>query len=239
MGNTGTALQGLESLTSNAAGIVNITTPAAGVYYQEHFLNTDIGTKGFLVAVPSKLGVFGLHASNYGIGGTYSELKAGVSYAKAFGHHLYTALTVNYHQISVTNYGDSKAYSLDVGLQYRIDPNWLIGVLLANPGYAAYDYSVYAVIPVQLRLGTSYQLHDGLTLTADVERILYRQKTDVRTGLEYKPSAFVSFRGGIGFNEFTQFCGFGLLYKKMLLDIAAVIHPRLGVSPQLLLTYAF
>jgi len=239
MGNTGVALQGLASLTANAAGLAVLTTPMAGVYYQEHALNTDIRTQGALIAVPSKLGVFGAHLSNYGIRRAYGELKAGITYAKDFGGHFFSALTVNYHQLRINNYGGSQTYSVDVGLQYRIRTNWIVGARLANPGYASYDYSVYAVIPVQFSLGTSYKLHDDLLLTSDLERVLYRKKTDFRTGLEYKPSQLISLRGGLGVNEFTQFCGFGLYYQKMILDLAAVIHPRLGVAPQLFLAYAF
>uniref|UniRef100_F4C1Y0 Outer membrane protein beta-barrel domain-containing protein n=1 Tax=Sphingobacterium sp. (strain 21) TaxID=743722 RepID=F4C1Y0_SPHS2 len=239
MGGTGNALQGVEGLTSNVAGIGSMTASRAGIYHQEHFLNTDIRTQGLLLAVPTKLGVFGSHISNYGIKDAYSELKANLSYAKRFGPQLSIGLALNYHQLQLREYGKNQAFSADVGLQFQVKPFWVIGARVANPGYASYNYSAYSVIPVIIGVGTSYQFHPNLLITADSEKVLYRDKVDFRTGLEYKPISWMSFRGGIGLNEFSQFCGFGFVYHKMILDLATVIHHRLGLSPQLLLAYAF
>jgi len=239
MGNTGTALQGLESLTANAAGIAELSAPTVGVYYQQHFLSTSIRTQGALLALPTKWGVVGMNLMDYGIRQTYSELQARATYARHFGHRLYAALTVAYHQLHVHQYGTSRAYTVDVGLQYRIQPDWLVGVQLSNPAQAAYDYSLYAVIPVYLRIGTSYRLHQHLLVTADLEKVLYRKKNDARAGLEFQPNDWIRIQGGIGLNELTQFCGFGASYKHTIFQLTAVVHSRLGVSPQLFLAYAF
>ncbi|MEH6306601.1 hypothetical protein RYH73_13170 [Olivibacter sp. CPCC 100613] len=239
MGNTGNALQGVEGLTSNVAGISSLTEVRAGIYHQAHFFNADIRTQGLLLAIPTGLGVFGSQITNYGIKDAYGEFKANFSYAKRFGPQLSIGLAMNYHQLQLSAYGKSQSFSVDVGLQLQVKPTWTIGARFANPGYASYDYDTYAVIPVIIGLGTSYQVHTNLLVTADTEKILYRDKIDFRTGLEYKPISWMSFRGGIGLNEFSQFCGFGLVYNKMNLDLATVIHHRLGLSPQLLLAYAF
>lgn len=239
MGNTGNALQGIEGLTSNIAGMSAMSESKVGLYHQEHFLSADIRTQGLMLAIPTKLGVFGSHISNYGIKQAYSELKANVGYAKQFGKQLSIGLAINYHQLQLYTYGKNNTFSVDVGLQFRVTPSWLIGARVVNPGYASYDYSTYAVIPVIVGVGTSYQLHANLLVTADSEKVLYRNKMDFRTGLEYKPISWMSFRGGIGLNEFSQFCGLGFIYHKMVLDIATVVHHRLGLSPQLFLAYVF
>ncbi|GAA4806194.1 hypothetical protein GCM10023231_39250 [Olivibacter ginsenosidimutans] len=238
MGNTGIALQGLESLSANAAGLAALDQSAVALYYQGHYV-ANTRTQGLLMAIPTHIGTFGVYLNQYGISGVYVERTVGATYAISFGQRLYTALTLNYHQLRITNYDSKQTYSVDVGLQYRIQDNWWVGAKLANPGYAAYDDALYAVIPVQLSFGTSYRVHQGLLLTGDMERLLYRKKTDVRTGLEYQLASWIYFRGGLGFDEFSQFCGLGLRHRKMTFDLATIIHPQLGFAPQLFLAYAF
>lgn len=239
MGNTGTALQGVGALTSNPAGISTIKKFQAGLYYQEHFLNTDISTKGGLLVLPTKYGVFGTHVSNYGIAGTYGDFRLGGTYSRLFGKQFSTSLTTNYHQLQIDKYGGSKAVSVDVGMQYAINGHWLIGAHMANIGRVDYDRSVNTTIPTHFRLGSSYNVHSNLLVTADVERSLMTKTLDVRSGLEYKPITWICFRGGLSIYELKQFCGFGVFYNNLLLDMATVIHPRLGLSPQMFLAYAF
>lgn len=239
MGNTGTALQGLESLTSNNAGIAGLSTATAGAYFQTHTQYRAIRNIGLLVAIPSSLGTLGLQVSRYGMQDIYRETKAGLSYAKSFGHHLFASIRANYQELHLAHDGKGTAYSFDVGLQYQIRQKWWLGAYVTNPLSAAYNYATYAVIPIEMRLGASYHLHTGLTLTADIEKVLYKQKTDLRTGIEYKPNAWLCLRGGMSASDFTQFCGVGLSYRKVILDMAATVHTHLGLSPQILLAYAF
>lgn len=239
MGNTGTALQGAGALSSNPAGITVLEKPQVGLYHQEHLLNTDISTKGGLFVLPTRYGVFGMHLSSYGITGTYGDLKLGTTYARPFGRYFSTSLTLNYHQLRIDKYGGSEAYSVDVGIQYLITAYWLIGAHWANLGRTAYDRTVNATIPTHLRIGTSYNVHTNLLVTADFEQIWNKKAVDARSGLEYKPINWLSFRGGLSIRDLKRFCGFGVFYNNLLLDMATIIHPRLGLSPQMFLAYAF
>jgi hypothetical protein len=239
MGNTGTALGGVAALTSNPAGVTCLAKPQAGLYYQEHLLNADIRTKGGLVVLPTKYGVFGTHLSSYGITGVYGDFKLGMTYARLFGRDFSTSLTFNYHQLRIDKYGGSEAYSVDLGVQYFITECWLVGAHWANLGRTAYDRRANTTIPTHLRFGSSYNVHKNLLVTADIEQIRSTKGIDARSGLEYKPIAWLCFRGGVSMRDLKRFCGFGVFYNNLLLDMATIIHPRLGLSPQMFLAYAF
>ncbi|QNL49159.1 DNA-binding protein [Olivibacter sp. SDN3] len=239
MGNTGTALQGLSALTSNPAGLITLKKLEVGTYYQAHFMQSDIRYQGAVVAKPTKLGVLGAHVSDYGITGTYSELKLAASFARHFGQLLATAVTVNYNQLRIDKYGGDQLFSVDIGLQCYLNTNWTVGVHMSNVGNVKYHNTAHAAVPAQVKLGTGYRVNTNLLLTADVDKIISTERVDVRAGLEYLPISWISFRGGLAVDEFKQFCGIGLFFKGIFLDMAMVIHPKLGLSPQTFIAYAF
>jgi len=239
MGNTGTALQGIGSLTSNPAGLSSLKTAQVGSYYQSSFLNNDIRTIGAVLALPTALGVFGVQFSNYGVSRLYADIKASLVFSRSFGSKLAVGTAFNYHQLQINRYGTSKAYSVDLGVQYMFTPQWIIGAHVANFGNASYDETAQAIIPVYCRLGTSYRVHDRLLFSADAEQLFYGQHVDFRTGIEYGISRQFYFRGGLAFHEIKQFFGFGLQIKGLSCDFATMVHPRLGLSPQLFVAYAF
>jgi hypothetical protein len=70
---------------------------------------------------------------------------------------------------------------------------------------------------------------------------IYRlsENFDANVGIEYSLVEYLKLRGGISFNHFQQYAGFGIDYQNFLFDVAAILHPRLGVSPQIALSYVF
>lgn len=239
MGNTGAALGGHDALTNNQAGIVDVERITAALYHQEHFFSTDVSTDGLIAVIPSRLTHVGLHLRNYGIPSVYSDLKAGFSMAKAFGPQLALALTLNYHQLQINQYGSSRTVSGEVGLQYRVNGLWALGAHLANPGNAAFSREANAPVPAHLRLGSSLRFSSKLLFTTDFEQQLHYSRFNVRIGLEYLPLNWISLRSGLQLHELKHFCGFGLLLNQIQLDMSAVIHPHLGIAPQIALAYAF
>jgi hypothetical protein len=77
-----------------------------------------------------------------------------------------------------------------------------------------------------------------LLITTEFEKVL-NANADFKAGVEYKLIKIVALRGGISVNPFKQFAGFGINYKKVLVDFAVASHPVLGYSPQIALGYEF
>lgn len=237
MGYTGTALQGIYSLTANPAGLTGMEHPTANVSYQHHFLTTDITTQTALLGVPTRLGMFGLALNRYGLQGAYDESKAGFAYAKSFGPRFSAAMFLNYHQLRIPNYGSNHTFSMDMGLQYQAADYLHVGVHYANVGNTAYDNDAYGVIPSFIRIGASYRL-DKVVIASDAA---YQSNglLDGHFGVEYGLVETLYLRGGLSFNPMQQYAGFGVVWRNLVFDAAATIHPRLGTSPQIGVCYAF
>lgn len=237
MGNTGTALQGIYSLTANPAGLIGLEHLTAGLGYQYHFWATDITTQTALLGVPTRLGVFGLSASRYGLKDAYDDVKIGFSFAKAFGPQFSIGLSGYYHQLFIPNYWNQTSLSVDVGVQYRFANAAMIGLHYANVGGANYGAEIAGILPAYVRAGVSYPLDLVIVVAEGV--YTFEQSLGGRFGVEYTIGDLFSLRGGISINPMQQFGGFGVYWRRFTLDVAATFHPRLGTSPQIGICYAF
>lgn len=237
MGNAGVAIQDIWTLKNNAAGITSLENITFALAYENRFSVKELSTKSAAIAIPLKKYTLGASFQSYG-SPVYQELKSGLSFAKAFGENFSTALTLNYHQLSIQNYGNTNTFSFQVGFQYQIFKNFWIAAHAANPNKSQYTETESNTLPALYQIGASYTFSDKLLLTSEVEQVL-NGKLDFKTGLEYKIAPFLALRGGTSVNTFQQFGGFGIIYQKINLDFAISSHPVLGYSPQIAVGYAF
>lgn len=238
MGNTGTALQGINSLTANQAGLAGLERAIVELRYQNHFFDADIHSQAVLLAVPTRLGVFGVAAHRYALAGAFAETKAGLAYTRLFGPRMAVAMAFHYHQLRIPNYGGSQAFSVDVGMQYRVSPALAVGLHYANPGKLGYGVDAFSVVPSEIRAGVAYQFADVVTVAADLAYLL-DERLDPRLGLEYKLVPWLCFRGGLSVNPMQQYAGFGVQWEQFAFDFSTAFHPRLGMSPQIAIAYVF
>lgn len=237
MGSTGTALEGIYSLTANPAGLVGVERLTASVNYQHHFFSPDVTTQAALLGLPTRLGVFGLALCRYGLKGVYSDTEAGFSFGRRFGPQFSAGLSVNYHQLHIPAYLNVSSLSMDVGMQYRFRKGGAIGLQYTNVGQATYGLEVYGAIPAYLKAGISYPL-PGIMAVAE---LVYRLTNTLggHFGVEYNIGDLVYLRGGLSVNPLQRYAGFGLRWQHFMFDAAATFHPRLGTTPQIGLCYAF
>lgn len=238
MGNASVALTGVWANNANAAGIAAVVTPTFAVGYENKFTIKDLSSKTVVGVAPLK-NHYKLGASFQSYGNpTYSINKSGLSLAKAFGKNLYTAITLNYHQINIENYGNSRSFSVEAGMQLEALPNFWIGAHVANPNQSKFADNSEQLIPAHLKFGVAFVMSNKLLISTEFEKVLDAQM-DFKVGLEYKIVEFLALRGGISANTFKQYGGFGLNYQKFNLDFSVSSHPILGYSPQIAIGYAF
>lgn len=236
MGATGTALQEIYSLTANPAGLTALVRTTAHIAHQYHFLSAEITSQTALLGIPTRLGSFGLAAHRYGLQGTYDEIRAGFAYAKRFGRELSLAVRINVHQLGISDYGTTRTFSADMGLQYHTPQGLIIGLHYQNVGGLNYDDG-YGTIPSSVRLGASYRL-DKVTVTSDVVYDRFHA-TNAHLGLEYAIISSLLLRGGLSVHPLQQHAGFGLAWGRMIVDVTATFQHYLGMSPQIGISYAF
>ncbi|TCK84812.1 PorV/PorQ family protein [Albibacterium bauzanense] len=238
MANAATALNDVYSLGSNQAGIASLKRSELAFAFQEHNYSTNVRSIAAFLVFPSNIGVFGLYANNYSLSQNFNELRTGLTLSRLLTSKLAISGTLNYNQLSISDYGINRTLSFDLGFQYRLSEDWVLGVHLNNPAaYVTVKKSSYNV-PAQIRLGTSYVLSDQILLAIDSEYDL-DDYFDFRFGLEYSIINRVNLRGGTSLLPFKQYMGAGIDFNKISVDAASSFHPQLGISSQLSLNYAF
>ncbi|HET8829339.1 MAG TPA: hypothetical protein VFM79_08345 [Pelobium sp.] len=237
LGTAGVAIQDVWSAKKNQAGIAALKNPTVSAGYENRFGVKELSTKSAVFALPLKSYSIGAAFQTYGVD-SYNEVKTGLSLAKSFGPKLLIGVGLNYHQLDITNYGNAKTISIEVGLQYQIFPKLWLASHIANPNQSKYNDGTDQVIPAHIQFGGTYIFSDQLLITSEFEKVLDSQ-ADFKTGIEYKVVEFVALRGGISVNPFKQYAGFGVNYRKVNIDFAVASHPVLGYSPQISLGYEF
>ena len=237
MGNAGVALQDVWAAQKNQAGLANLNKAMIAFGYENRFSVKELSTQSAVFAIPFKKITIGAAFQSYGVD-AYKEIKTGLSLAKSFGPKLLVAINLNYHQLKIENYGSSKSFSVEVGLQYEAFPHLWLGTHISNPNQSKYGINSEQIIPAHIQFGANYIFSNQLMISSEVEKILDAQ-ADFKAGLEYKVVKIVALRGGISVNPFKQYVGFGINYEKLNIDFSVASHPVLGYSPQIAVGYAF
>jgi hypothetical protein len=237
LGNAGVALQDVWSVKNNQAGIADIKKPILAAGYENRFGVKELSTQAAVFSMPIKNYAIGAAFNSYGVS-DYREIKTGVTLAKSFGPKLFLAIGLNFHQLKITNYGNANAFSVDVGVQYKVLPKLWLGSHISNPNQTKYGENTDQIIPTHIQFGANYIFSGQLLITTEIEKILDAQ-ADFKAGIEYKLIKFIALRGGISVNPFKQFAGFGINYQRVNIDFAVASHPVLGYSPQVALGYEF
>lgn len=238
MGNNGASTADIWSLQANPAGITGITAPTISLNYIKHLFSNEISTQAFAAVLPLRNNFLGLSFQRYGFS-AYNEMKIGFAYAKKFHKQLAIALNINYFQIKIDNYGSSNGFSVDIGVIYHYNEQLTFGAFSGNPSQQKYSSKeIEAKIPSSINVGATYKASDKLLIATTVAKIL-KEPIDVKIGFDYKIIDLFSLRAGLSVKPFKQYAGFGLNYKKILLDMAAAYDPNLGYAPQIAIGYAF
>jgi hypothetical protein len=237
MGSAGVALQGIWSLQQNSAGTAGIEHAIFALGYEQHFLAPELSTKSAVFALPLKGNVFGISFQRYGFS-DYLEQTTGLAYSRSFSGTLSLSLIFKHHQVSIPKYGLTQAFSVDAGMQYRLNDKIRIGSQISNPGKSGFDELSDSYFPVSISFGISCDLSDKVLIVSELYKML-DSGINVKFGLEYQLINWFYVRGGISANPFKQSAGFGLKHRRVAFDAAVSSHPILGFSPNLSLNYEF
>ncbi len=237
LGSAGTALQDIWSLQQNSAGAANIEHPIFAVGYEQHNLDSEISTQTAVLGLPVKNYVLGLSFQRFGIA-EYQELTTGLALLRSFSSKLSISLALKYHQVNIPVYGIGKAFSIDGGMQYKLNDKVRFGSYINNPGKSRINEISGFNMPTGISAGVAFTLSDKILLVTDMNKLM-DFGINLRLGLEYQIVKWLYLRGGLSSNPFRQSAGFGLNYGRFSLDAAVSSHPTLGYTPNLAFSYEF
>ncbi len=238
LGGSSVCLSDIWAIHNNQGGLGYLKHLEAAVYFDNKFLLKDLSTGAIALAVPlRKFGVLGV--SYIGTGGKlYKETKIGLAYSRAFGEVISVGIQINYQGVRIgEGYGRKGLFTGEVGIQAKILKNLTLGFHVFNPMLTKMASYNNERVPIIFRLGLLYKFSDKVFITTECEKDV-DFRPFMKFGIEYAPVKQVFIRTGISTNPFQNGIGIGLKFGGMKIDVSSTIHPQLGVSPQIGLSYA-
>jgi len=177
---------------------------------------------------------FGTRFSVYGFD-LYKEFTFGLTLARCITNSLKAGININYHRVTIKNYGSDGSVSLDLGLNYFLNNYLSFGFSWVNFNNASICSDN---IDQEINFGISLLPLENLTLFSRIEKnILF--KTNLNFGLELLIDGMFSFRAGINTNPEMLFTGLGVKYYNTNFDYAISYHNVLGFSHFFSLSWDF
>ncbi|POY36011.1 hypothetical protein C3K47_12470 [Solitalea longa] len=237
LANAGSAINDSWNIAGNPAAFTSVHSFTASMGYLNQFSSPEFSTKAGILGFPVKSNFFGVSFNSFGQN-PYTEMTTGLSYGRSFGSNFSIGLKFNYHTVAIANYGNSSTYSIEVGLMAKIMTNLTIATHIINPTRSDFGEELQNPLLTIFRLGARYDLSEKTFIVSEVEKPI-SMNTRFKTGLEFGVFKQLVLRGGISGHPFQQYFGAGYTTSKLQINIAASIHPSVGYSPQMSISYEF
>ncbi|MCI0512547.1 hypothetical protein L0128_04990 [candidate division KSB1 bacterium] len=236
-GGLGEAFVGLantsDALFINPAGLARLNGFEMTTYFSQLFGLKELNYSTLTVAQP--LGrytpAFGIHYFGYA---AYRELSVNLALARHFQHKIYYGLTARYLSLTIKNYGSAATLSLDWGVILQTSPTFALGLVLKNWNRPQLENER---LPQIISSGLAVIPFPDLILTLDLYKDIHFP-LDTRVGIEYLLFQTLALRAGIA-SEPARLClGCGIQVLNWRLDYAYRMHPILGGTHQVSISFA-
>ena len=225
------------SFTGNQAALVQVKSAGAGVFGERRFLLAENSVYGVALALPTKMGNFGVQA-NYGGFSNFSENKIGFAYARSLGGKLDLGVQFNYYGYRVPGYDNASTVNFEIGAILHLTDKVNAGIHVYNPVAGRLNKYTDEKLASAYKFGLGYDASDNFNISGEI--IKEEDKpVNVNGGIQYHfmkqffaRAGFVSETGG-------GYAGAGVAWRNLRLDVSAGYHPQLGFSPGLLLIVNF
>jgi hypothetical protein len=167
----------------------------------------------------------------------YRENKFLFSYSRKIlkGIHIGTAL--NYHLVTIKNYGNDGAIYLNIGSLAYLSQQIRFGFNFSNINSATWG-SEKDQIPLLMDMGFSYTYPDVLIISASLRKDI-RYKAGLSAGIEYTILDILSIRSGISTEPLKYASGTGIHISHFTFDYAFFLHQELGITHQISIIFSF
>ena len=236
------ALSGSAITQSDAfSGFNNLSASAQfkgssyAFYGQIPFGISEIKDAGLSILQHLGTGVMGVVFQSYG-NSEFNRQRMNFGYALPLSNKFNLSGSLGYSSTRISN-GYGKAHTLwaNIGATYDVRKDWKWAAVLDLPASALKNSEE---LPATLRIGTTYSFGEQVVLSAQVISTTNAQSSvSYSFGLEYFPAEVFAIRFGMNTFWQTYSMGVGTKFRDCSFDAAAVVHPQLGITPQISLTY--
>lgn len=220
------------SFVNNQAALAQTKNATAGVYGERRFLLQATSLYTAAIAVPSKMGNFGISLKYAGFK-SFNEQQVGLAYARSLGQKVDIGVQFNYYGYRVPSYTNANTVNFEIGAMVHLTDELNFGVHVYNPvggKFTKTDEKLTAAYSA----GLGYDVSDRFFMSAEVVKE-EDYPVNVNAGIQYQFMKQFFARAGISSASSAAYGGVGISWNNFRLDVSGSYHPQLGWSPGLLL----
>lgn len=238
MSNSDVALSNdVFSLFNNPAGLSQMNWREIGIYYSPSpFGFSELANSFIAYNEPFDFGSIAIGMMTYGFD-LYRENKIAAAFSYNYLNKFFAGAAINFHTVTIKNYGNDKVFYLNLGGLYYLTPNFRLGFSLENFNRASFA-NEKDNIPMLFNTGFSYDVLDEVTFNVGIEKDI-RYNYSLRCGIEYNLLNYISLRSGFSNEPSRYSAGIGINYSYFSLDYAFFTHTDLGLTHQVGLIISF
>ena len=232
MGDIKSIQVGPESCFSNPGTIsLSPSSSISSFIDSRYFINNLFGAYlGGILALDNS--AFSLDYYNYGWE-DYSENFVGLAYGRKLMKDLSFGVKFKLYDFNLEEYGRQNAYSLDLGVNQKVNDKLSVGVILSNPvGSELTEQS-------SITAGASYRFNDKFTAALE----FFKEEDfdlEARFGFHYQFLDKLGLMAGYQSREHQFSFGLRLIpISRVDLTASATLHPTLGISSSVGVNYRF
>jgi len=232
--NASVAFSDINSLFNNQAGLADLETISLLLSAQETFVGPYSDNFGAGFAMPTSSGTFGLNIHYFG-SNDINQIKVGLAYARKLMERLSLGVQFDFLSTQISPYDRSKLFSnrirvftFEVGLQYKLIENLIIGIHLYNP--AKLEIIENEFLPRILRMGATYSVNDKILIHGELQKD-FDFPIIFKSGIEYELINDLWFRIGCQVKPTTFNLGLGYQFKNgFRFDLATYYQAGLNLT---------
>jgi hypothetical protein len=218
------------SLFNNPAGLAQLGWREIGLYYSPAPFGLKELANGYLSYIePTDFGSLSIGAMTYGFE-LYKENCISLGYSKRFEEKYFAGITIDFHTLSIQNYGSDNTFTINLGGLAYLTENIKWGFSFHNITRATFGKEKNQ-IPIIFNTGFSFNPVENAALNAAVEKDI-EYPLSIRFGLEFFPIKYLYLRTGFSNEPERYSAGIGINYSIIELDYAVFTHQDLGLTHQ-------
>jgi len=238
MAGAGSLIADVWSVKNNPGAFGFFEGLEVGLQYQDRFLLSELASKNLGFGQELKSGNFGIYLQQTGFE-LFKQIQAGGGYSLKLSKRMAMGVNINYHLLQLGDiYGSKHNVSAGLGIAYFVKDDLMLGASIININRAKLFNQPDERLPTYFIFGLKYQLSAKTLILIDLEKEL-ALPLNLKTGVEVKANEMFNLRLGVNTYPFRTAFGTGIKIKKLTIDLAAVWHAQIGLSPTLGMVYQF
>ena len=220
------------AFVNNQAGLARVKHLSAGIYSERRFLLTETSLHIAALAIPSKLGNFGINVKYAGFK-NFNENQIGLAYARSLGTLVDIGLQFNYYAYRVPSYNNAGAVNFELGAIFHLTSSLNAGIHVYNP-VGGHLGNTGEKLSAVYKMGLGYDASQKVFVIAEIVKE-EDFPVNINAGLQYRFVKQFFIKTGFSTASSTAYGGAGISWNNFQLEINGSYHQQLGWSPGFLL----